>query len=249
MIMGNRLIQDVPRREIVHVPWGASTGDIIRVLMEIANERDIEGQVKEFALKYKAREPKYQLELVRQLWAFCRSHIRYKADGWQEQAMQHPRRVYHTRQGDCKSMTLFVYACLSSIGVPCFIRFASYWSRRAVMEARERGENVSVGQIGHVYPVAIIDGREVPVDVCLEKFNAEQPAVRVLDKYTEAWPRQNIAAAIGSIERSPPRWVKLSIGFIALWQAGQMRGFPSLLSASVGGYYLYQGFKSQNIRR
>lgn len=250
--MANRLVKDTPRSEIIHVPWGGDTKDIIRVIMEVANERDIESQVADFAQKFKARNTRDQYELIHELWAFCRRRIEYVADGWEEQKIQHPRRVYHSRKGDCKSLTLFVYACLSAIGIPCFIRFASYWDEAAVKQAKRNGQEVRVGQIGHVYPVAIIDGRTVPVDVCLEQFDAEQKAVRVLDKFTNAWShieikslaKQSQTAAIGSVgSAGTPQWVKFGLAFLGLAGAVNGKGIVRYVSGAVGGYYLYSALK------
>lgn len=247
-----RYFKDVPRREMVEVASGASTADIMHLVMEVCDDDALVGGVSAFIDKFRSRSPEFEYELVKELWRFCRRHIRYREDGWEEQKVKEPVRTWHDKQADCKSMAVFMYFCLRALGIPSFIRFASYWDANAVKAMAARGINVKKGQIGHVYNVAIINGRAVPVDITLGTFDAEAMAVRITDRFPQVWDRtdarsvsrHSMGAAIGRSETQagPPTVVLASLAVLGIAGAVGGKGLARVASLAVGGWYARQTY-------
>lgn len=84
------------------------------------------------------------------IFAWTNDNIRYKKDPDGQQWVKTPARLIYDGCGDCKSMTILICSVLTLLGVKNKFRFVSY----------DHTTNYS-----HVYPVAIIDGEEIPVDV------------------------------------------------------------------------------------
>ena len=76
-------------------------------------------------------------------------NISYKRDPDGEQWIKQPARLIADMEGDCKSFSILICAFLSEIGIPNKFRFVSY-----------KGADYT-----HVYPVAVINEREFPLDV------------------------------------------------------------------------------------
>lgn len=89
----------------------------------------------------------------RALFDFVDAHFRYKEDPAGIQWVQSPSYLWKTRVGDCKSYTVFISSVLQNIGVPHLIRYVAYGGR----------------QYRHVYPVALLNGEEIPLDVVWKK--------------------------------------------------------------------------------
>lgn len=89
-------------------------------------------------------------ETAHNLWEWVAENVRYKKDPEGEQWIKTPSRLIYDASGDCKSMTILICAALSRLGIKNKFRFVSY----------DKTRNYT-----HVYPVAIIDHDEVPVDV------------------------------------------------------------------------------------
>jgi transglutaminase-like putative cysteine protease len=230
-----RYIEQVPRREIVHHEWG-DTKDIITVLMAVVNKDHLKSQVRRFAKEFKGHDADSQYRQLKELHRFCRRNIRYMKDPDGLQDIMHPARTWSERRGDCKSLTVFIFFVCRALGVPCFIRFASY----------EKSKN-----IGHVYPVAILDGRAVPVDAVFEHFDGEEKATYVKDYFPaisdleemRAISRESRKAAIGGITRfAVPRWVRVTLGGLFVYQAFQSKGVPRILLAGSGALMLVDAF-------
>ncbi len=92
---------------------------------------------------------------MRKLFDFVDRSFQYEEDPKRNQWVQTPSYLMHkTRKGDCKSFTVFISSVLQNMGVPHIIRYVGYGlSKRLV----------------HVYPVAIINGKELPLDVVWKK--------------------------------------------------------------------------------
>lgn len=80
-------------------------------------------------------------------------NIEYKADPEGEQWIKTPARLIDDGVGDCKSFTILLCSILSAFGIQNMFRFVAYKGR----------------DYTHVYPVAIIDGQEFPIDVVAYK--------------------------------------------------------------------------------
>lgn len=87
---------------------------------------------------------------MKNLFYFLVENIRYKKDPPKAQWVKSPAKLWSDKAGDCKSFTLFITSVLQNIGVPYIMRFVSYSRINKTPK--------------HVYPVAIIKGKEVPID-------------------------------------------------------------------------------------
>ncbi|RMG89341.1 MAG: hypothetical protein D6706_21510 [Chloroflexi bacterium] len=154
---------------VVHYEDG-SLEDIQEVLMEVIN-KDLGSQVEEFAKRMR-RDAGSDYAFLRQLWNFCKYQIRYKKDPAGLQLIKQPARLWAEREGDCKSLTVFIYHCCRVVGIPCIIRFASYNRNK---------------RIQHVYPVAVLKDRQVPVDAVWDYFDDEENATKIEDRMPKAW--------------------------------------------------------------
>ena len=205
-------IQATARRVIVHHDWG-NTKDIMKVLMAVIDKDTLKGQVTAFVASLAPYDtPGSQRAALRRLWQICRYEIKYQEDQKGLQAIKHPARTWHDRQADCKSLTVFIYMCCRAMDIPCFIRFASYTSTK---------------QIGHVYPVAVVDGEAMPVDAVWHRFNGEErptyfenhlPAVFADDPQMRRAVKNSVPHqhAIGSVTALPVLQKSL-LAFLAGW--------------------------------
>lgn len=84
------------------------------------------------------------------IFVWISDNIRYKKDPDGQQWVKTPARLIYDGCGDCKSYSILICSVLTIMGVKNKFRFVSY----------DGTTNYS-----HVYPVAIIDGEQIPVDV------------------------------------------------------------------------------------
>ena len=96
---------------------------------------------------------------LKKLWRFVRFNIKYKEDPFGHQYIQLPPALWKSGVGDCKSKTLFINAVLRCLGISYKTRFVSYGSMK----------------VTHVYTVAMVDGKELPIDAVYTKFGREAP--------------------------------------------------------------------------
>ena len=80
-------------------------------------------------------------------------NIDYKVDPNGEQWIKTPARLISDGVGDCKSFSILICSFLTHYGIDNMFRFVAY-----------KGSDYT-----HVYPVAVIDGEEVPLDVVAYK--------------------------------------------------------------------------------
>ena len=96
------------------------------------------------------------------IWLFVRENIVYKKDDDGKQIIQYPGALWaqRTTGGDCKSMSLFVSSLLLNLGAENVrLRYVSYNNNPTPT---------------HVYTVFNYQGRTVPVDTVIEKFDYEK---------------------------------------------------------------------------
>lgn len=108
---------------------------------------------------------------LRELWQFVKYKIKYKKDEDGISIQGTPLATWKLGTADCKNKTLFVNAVLRCIGVPYFIRFTNYQPGK---------KNVS-----HVYTVAILKGKQIPIDTVWNSFGTEKTYIKKIDKMTE----------------------------------------------------------------
>lgn len=118
------------------------TNDIVRVVQDV-----VEGYAHEtraFSRQFAPTEAGLQ-----RLFNWVERNFTYKEDPAGSQWVQTPAYLNQNRVGDCKSWTAFISSVLQNIGVDHLIRYAAYGTK----------------EFRHVYPVALLGGREIPVDV------------------------------------------------------------------------------------
>lgn len=130
------------------------TKDIVNVLLNVVKTRPIAKQTAKFAKQFTADKDGLDL-----LWYYTRHNIRYEEDPIGQQWIKEPARLIADGVGDCKSMTLFNVSVMMNVGIKWKIRFASYSSDRVFT---------------HVYPVAVLNGKEVIVDSVWDTFDSEK---------------------------------------------------------------------------
>lgn len=95
-----------------------------------------------------------ELEAV---YRFVRDRVRFTRDPFDNETLQSPRYTLKTMSGDCDDRATLLAAMVRSIGIPADLRF------RAVAANRRNPRAFS-----HVYVVASIGGRRVPLDPTFE---------------------------------------------------------------------------------
>lgn len=141
----------------------AITGDIIKTLTDCFNLA-VE-QTKEFAENFRGSN---HFKSAFNIWTFVRSNITYKKDGDGYQVVQSPGALLKRLNGDCKSQSLLISAVLYNLGADNVrLRFVSYQNNKTPT---------------HVYTVFDYEGKTVPVDSVIKKFNFELPYKYKIDK-------------------------------------------------------------------
>lgn len=125
------------------------------------NTNDIVGLVQEVLYTDKDDTAKFSQQFsptvrgMKSLYDFVDYSFKYEEDPSRNQWVQTPSYLMHkTRKGDCKSYTVFISSVLQNMGVPHIIRYVAYGFNRKLV---------------HVYPIAIIGGRKIPLDVVWKK--------------------------------------------------------------------------------
>lgn len=101
------------------------------------------------------------------IWQFVRQNIRYQLDPVAEQFSKTPARTVADGFGDCKAYSILINSLLYCAGIEHGFRFVGFKKGRPVT---------------HVYTVAIIAGKEVPIDACLAEFDKEAAFQTKIDK-------------------------------------------------------------------
>jgi len=123
-----------------------NTDDIISVVQEVIDtDHD---DTSEFSRMFPAN-----MAGLRSLYDFVLHTFTYVEDPSANQWIQTPSFLMYTKRGDCKSYTVFISSILRNMGIRHKIRYVSYGGNKYT----------------HVYPVAIINAREIPMDVVWKK--------------------------------------------------------------------------------
>lgn len=87
---------------------------------------------------------------------YIRSNVKYEADGFSEQNIQLPGRMFSgTKKADCKSFSLAFVGMMGAMGYDCGFRFASYRENKIPT---------------HVYNFVICNGKKYTFDACIENL-------------------------------------------------------------------------------
>ena len=112
-------------------------------------------QAATFADRYKGKN---EWETCKKIFDYLKNSINYKADGANQQ-VRLPSGLMRTKQGDCKSYSVFTSAVLSNLGIPHKLVYASY--------------DPTDPTPSHIY---VITDSGYIIDAVYGKFNAEKKA-------------------------------------------------------------------------
>lgn len=98
---------------------------------------------------------------------WIRNHVKYKADGFDQQNIQFPSALLSGKQGDCKSFSLLFLSIMAAAGYKGGFRFASYRPTK---------------QITHVYNYFIDEkGNTYAYDACIKDLKESNRATHIKD--------------------------------------------------------------------
>lgn len=144
-----------------------------KIVKNIGNTQDIIDSILRLDTTYKSKQfNKFALQFkgengLKRLWSFVKHQIKYKKDSFETSQQLTPPALWDRGFGDCKSKTLFVNAVLRALKIPYLIRFTNY--------------RLGQKNIKHVYTVALIDNKEIPIDTVYRVFGKEKKFNKKID--------------------------------------------------------------------
>jgi hypothetical protein len=125
-------------------------------------QRAIEAAIPTAVAQMKQRSNEFkgktEAETCKKIFDYLKNQINYKADG-SEQQVRVPSGLIRTRQGDCKSYSVFTSAVLTNLGIPHKLVYASYDTNDSTPT--------------HIY---VVTNKGCIIDAVYGKFNAEKKA-------------------------------------------------------------------------
>ena len=125
-------------------------------------QRAIEAAIPTAVAQMKQRSNEFkgktEAETCKKIFDYLKNQITYKADG-SEQQVRVPSGLIRTRQGDCKSYSVFTSAVLTNLGIPHKLVYASY----------DPADSTPT----HIY---VVTNKGCIIDAVYGKFNAEKKA-------------------------------------------------------------------------
>lgn len=155
------------------VPPPAAGAKIRKERFRTANIIDV---VQDISVRYVHETKRFSRQFspdkqgLKKLYDWVDHNFRYREDPDGIQAVQTPAYINKGRIGDCKSFTAFISTVLQNLGIDSYNRYAAY----------------GTSDYRHVYPVAILKGEEIPLDVVWKKqegghFGGEKPYTKKKD--------------------------------------------------------------------
>lgn len=117
-----------------------------------------------FAAKLKRSDDYQTLENI---WDFVKEHIKYIVDIPGHEKIKSPGATWKDKFGDCKSHSVLVGSLLHNLGFDFVYRVAFY--------------DAAHPELGHIYCVAVLDGKEVIVDTVNTAFDKQEPYWKAFD--------------------------------------------------------------------
>ena len=133
------------------VKRNATNGELQRAIEAVIPQAT--KQAASFASRYKGRD---EAATCKNIFDYLKNNINYKADG-DSQQVRLPSGLMRTKQGDCKSYSVFTSAVLSNLGIPHKLVYASY--------------NPKDNTPTHIY---VMTDSGCIIDAVYGKFNAEK---------------------------------------------------------------------------
>ena len=139
--------------QTVTVKTNATNSDLQRAI-----EAAIPAAVKQMKQRSHEFKGRTEIESCKKIFDYLKNNIQYKADG-NDQQVRVPSGLIRTRQGDCKSYSVFTSAVLTNLGIPHKLVYASY--------------NPNDNTPTHIY---VMTDKGCIIDAVYGKFNAEKKA-------------------------------------------------------------------------
>jgi hypothetical protein len=133
------------------VKRNATNGELQRAIEAVIPQAT--KQAASFASRYKGRD---EAATCKNIFDYLKNNINYKADG-DSQQVRLPSGLMRTKQGDCKSYSVFTSAVLSNLGIPHKLVYAAY----------DPKDNTPT----HIY---VMTDKGCIIDAVYGKFNAEK---------------------------------------------------------------------------
>jgi hypothetical protein len=131
----------------------ATTPDIIEALLKAVPLAVDQCNGYVDSMIYKSGNPLVDAE---RCCRYIRANVKYKADGFSEQNIQLPGRMFKdTKQADCKSFSLAFVGMMEALGHDVGFRFASYRKNKIPT---------------HVYNFVVCNGKKYTFDSCVENL-------------------------------------------------------------------------------
>lgn len=132
------------------------TKDIVQAML--LADRYAYKDVQNFAVNISVQD---EFQYCHSIYDFLVKNIRFQEDNLGYQGVQMPAKLWNSKQGDCKSFSIFLGALLKSRGIQYSYRFVSY-SDKPIWT--------------HVYVIAHLkNGQNVILDCVYKLFNKEKP--------------------------------------------------------------------------
>lgn len=181
------IVKPSPQTELIRHRDGDTTDIIEAILYMDANGRD---WIKDGVECLRGSTDN---ETLKNVWAFVRQNLKYKADKPGHERVKSPGALYASGYGDCKSFSIAEGAILKALGYPYRYRFTAY----------------EPGDFTHVYVIATTpEGKDVILDAVHDQFNAEAKYYRKKDIY----PTKPIN---GISNQQEPKYPLLQFGLFA----------------------------------
>lgn len=132
-----------------------TTNDILKLVKR--GVKDSKEQARSIAWYF---QNKNKIQVCKNIWSFLKSSIIYEKETKDLQTIKTLSRLLtQDKKGDCKHFSTATATLLSSLNIPYYYRLVSF--------------NYYDKTPTHIYIVALVNNREIPIDCCLHTFNSE----------------------------------------------------------------------------
>lgn len=193
----------IAKRHILPSPGEVTTvtenADMAKIISTIMDADELSKPfTAQFARYLQGRDDQ---ETLSNIWTFVKKEIKYVRDRPGNEVVKSPGQLWKSREGDCKSFSIFIGSILNNLGYNYKYRVAIY--------------SPLTPQQGHIYPVAILpDGEEVVVDAVHTRFDDEAKYYKAWD-YTPGKTGRKAVSSISGIGSPGPNTTGLALALIA----------------------------------
>lgn len=163
--------------------WVESSGGVPEIVGAIAQvDSLLDGDTKKYVKKYGC-----SIGGLKRFFDYVVKTVRYKQDG-EVSTIRFPEKALRDKIGDCKTLSILIGSYLKDCGLNYFYRF-TYTDKSNPLA-------------WHVYPVVIMDGKNVYMDAVIKEFNREHPYISKYDYH----PRKIVGVSgVGATKKRVPK--------------------------------------------